>query len=137
MCCPQGELIASTSLCCTSQGHEQKYARHRLRFRFFLVESAFDTLRVFTGTFISLNIARFPKTVVITRGKNCSLAWLVPTHNGGTCHKKTCGYQTQVFEAFLQGFFEGVSAIRFPDYRATERTGGVVFEGLKKGKFDD
>ena len=52
----------------------------------------------------------------------------------GTCLEKTSGYQTRVFEAFLQGVFEGLSALRFPDYHATEPTGGAVFECQKRGK---
>jgi hypothetical protein len=68
---------------------------------------------VFTGTFISRIIACFVKTVVIIRGKNCSLARL---------------YDDRL---------EGLPALRFPDYRATERTGGAVFERLKKEKFDE
>ena len=38
-----------------------EYARYGLRFPFFTVESVFDRPSVLTGTFISLNIAYFPK----------------------------------------------------------------------------
>jgi len=38
-----------------------KSPQYGLRFAFFLVEPAFDRDLVFTGTFISLNIAYFPK----------------------------------------------------------------------------
>jgi hypothetical protein len=65
--------------------------------------------------------------------------------------RRPADIRRQVFDTFLQGVFEGglflsrnmpredvclrgVSALRFPDFYATERTGGAVFEGLKRAK---
>lgn len=68
----------------------------------------------------------------LKQNKNCSLVWLVPTHNGGTCLEKTCGYQTRVFDSFLQGVFEGVSVTRYLKYHVTERAGEDYFSGGKR-----